>query len=89
MSKHEATIDSDARLQARREFAAGCRRSKRGNLWRKWQGLTVCVYKYQATGRYGWSIASPDNTRFSAQTFDSEESALSALVTALGIELVS
>jgi hypothetical protein len=52
---HTPGIDFEA-------FTAGFRRSKRGNLWRAWRGLTLSVFK---TGRgFNWCIANGDGPLF-------------------------
>jgi hypothetical protein len=48
--------DLPAFAEARAEFEAGFRRSRRGNLWRTWEGLTLTVFA-RDDGRYAWCIA--------------------------------
>jgi hypothetical protein len=37
-------------------FEASFRQSRRGNLWRTWEGLTLTVFA-RDDGRYGWCVA--------------------------------
>jgi hypothetical protein len=67
----------------RSAFEACFRRSKRGNLWRKWEGLSVTVFRRPGGGWYGWSIANEDGPRFSPGGYPDEERALEALWDAL------
>ena len=48
--------DDSVLTTLRAEFKAGFRRSRRGNLWRTWEGLTLTVFG-RADGRYRWCIA--------------------------------
>jgi hypothetical protein len=66
------------REAAMRQFEAGFTRSKAGNLWRKWDGDTVTVFKRH--GRYSWVIATADDEKqYSPETFATEADALSRL----------
>jgi hypothetical protein len=53
-------------------------RSKRGNLWREWNGYRVVVFeKSNAPGKYSWLIASDDGgTTFSRFDYPDEDSAV-------------
>ena len=67
----------EAMLVARAEFEAGFKRSKKGNLWRRWAELTLCVFK-RGDG-YAWSIADSEGVRFSVGTYESEAEAIGGL----------
>ena len=54
------------------------KRSKRGNLWRRWRELIVTVFKRDGD-RFGWSIADGEGPRFSSRAFDTEADAMSSL----------
>jgi hypothetical protein len=61
------------------EFENGFQRSRRGNLWRHYDGLTVTVFE-RREGRYGWCIvADEDEKRFSQTGYESESEAIRAL----------
>jgi hypothetical protein len=38
-------------------FESGFRRSRKGNLWRPYEGLVLAIYRCSYSGGYGWSIA--------------------------------
>jgi hypothetical protein len=61
----------------RAEFAAGFRRSRKGNLWRRYGGRTLTVFG--GVDSFSWCIADGERRRFSRGSYDSERSALSAL----------
>jgi len=54
------------------------RRSRRGNLWRVWEGMTLTVFA-RKDGFYGWCIADDKGTRFSSAGYPTEGEALEAL----------
>jgi len=64
-------------IEAEQEFYAGFKRSKKGNLWRTWQQLTVVVFKRQDV--FAWSIANDDGVKFSTKSFSTEEDAIENL----------
>jgi hypothetical protein len=66
--------------QAREAWEAPFKRSRRGNLWRLWQGKTLCVFSH-TDGSYGWSIteSSKDGPRFSQERYEDEEEAMDSL----------
>jgi hypothetical protein len=80
-------IDSEtlalAQQEALDDFASGFRRSAKGNLWRRFDGKVMTIYR----GRhgYGYCIAQADQEQdsapatFSRRRFGSEEEAISAL----------
>lgn len=73
---HDREIE--AIIAARERFAAGFRRSRRGNLWRRLDDLTLTVFRQE--DRFKWSISYGDGSaRFSDERFDTEEYALSSL----------
>ena len=61
------------------------RRSARGNLWRKWNDMTVTIF-YRGR-RYHWSIAAGQDVEvsYSPGSYGDEEEAMSALSEALGL----
>ena len=66
------------------QFTAGFKRSKKGNLWRHYDGQTACVFG-RDDGYYGWSISGNSATRFSKGGYRTEEEALEALGESLGV----
>ena len=72
-------------LAASAEFKAAFKRSHRGNLWRRYEGRTLTVFKREGDGRYAWSIADENGPRFSRESFETEEDALGNLAFAVGI----
>jgi hypothetical protein len=60
------------------------KRSCRGNLWRKFLGVTVTIYTDKESGEYKWCISDSDGPRFSTMTFESEQDA----IVSLGCELI-
>jgi len=61
------------------EFEAGFQRSRKGNLWRVYDGLTVTVFQ-RVDGEFGWCIAADeDDTQFSSRGYETEEEALEVL----------
>ena len=71
-------------VEMREEFEAGFERSRKGNLWRHWDGKTVSVFK-RRDGYFGWSIADEDAPRFSSRGYEDEEIAVGALAEELGV----
>jgi hypothetical protein len=72
-------------VAARAQFAAGFRRSQRGNAWRTRFGLTVTVFRRPA-GRWDWCIAGVEGRkRFGPGPCETAEVALSSVAFALGI----
>jgi len=66
------------------EFESGFMRSRRGNLWRQWEGMTLTVFERH--GCYRWCIARANgNARFSPCAFDYEEEALRSLAAEMGL----
>jgi hypothetical protein len=76
----QATKDEEleAKLAELREFQAGFKRSKRGNLWRHYEGLTLCVFK-RDDDYFAWSISDADGPRYSPGAFEDEDEALASL----------
>ena len=64
-------------------FVSGFRRSKRGNLWRLYDGATVSVFS-RDDGFFGWCVAGGEEKRYSRSGYETEEEAMSALVFELG-----
>jgi hypothetical protein len=70
------------------EFAAGFKRSKRGNLWRRWADrdggeLTLTVFPRRG-GYFAYAIADEDGPAFSPRCYETEEEAIEALWRELG-----
>ena len=60
------------------QFAAGFRRSKRGNLWRQHGEHTVTVFLDR--GQYGWCFSgNEERSRYSPGRYATEAEALAAL----------
>lgn len=60
------------------------RRSKKGNLWRRWEGMLLTIIK-RNEDCFGWCVAEDDETQFSSDTFDTESDAMSDLGDAVGV----
>lgn len=61
------------------EFESGFRRSRRGNLWRTYDGVTVTIFRREG-GSFGWCIAvADDDKRFSSFAYETEEEAMESL----------
>ena len=73
-------------MAARADFEAGFSRSRRGNLWRLFEGKTRTVFR-RRDDYFGWCIATDESKKFSAQGYEFEGDALAALTDALGIGL--
>ena len=76
------TSDAFAKEARRRDaegvFKLGFRRSKRGNLWSKYDGATFTVFPASGGG-YSWCIHDGQQVRYSAEVFDYEADALESL----------
>lgn len=67
------------RRSERLAFRDGFRRSRKGNLWRPWQGSTLVIFE-RDDGWYGWLIAHPDGEKtWAPEPCESEEEAVEAL----------
>lgn len=89
MPKPPDTRDSssEAAWAEREEFEQGFKRSKRGNLWRNWEGMTLTVFA-RDDGRFGWCIVDAEgDKRFSRGSYESEEDAVGGLAGELGVGL--
>ncbi len=75
----------EARIAEFEAFAdpAAWRRSRKGNLWRHYEGVTVSIFT-RRDDMPGWSIADADGTRFSHGGFFDEEEAMGDLADELG-----
>ncbi|MBL9164450.1 MAG: hypothetical protein JNL18_17115 [Planctomycetaceae bacterium] len=60
------------------EFAASFRRSKRGNLYREFEGTTLTVFS-RPDGRFSWCIAEADNSQHYGSNYETEEDAMDGL----------
>ena len=63
-----------------REFEAphAWKRSRKGNLWRNWRGVTLTIYG-RSDGWYGWVIADEDGPRYSPSGYETEAECMDAL----------
>lgn len=62
-------------------FKRGFRRSRKGNLYREYEGVVVTIFGRE--GSYGWVINSGDESRFSSGRFGTEEEAMDSVCTKL------
>jgi hypothetical protein len=83
MPKVDHEIDSA--MDAWEEFEDRWKRSRKGNLWKHWDGLTLTVFRREGDGWFAWSIADADGPRFSQAAYRTEEEALTALGETLGV----
>lgn len=67
-------------IRFKREF----NRSRKGNLTRHFEGLSVTVFR-RDTGRFDYSVSDGYGTRFSDFGYESESEALHALARAMDI----
>ena len=63
-------------------FAEGFRRSKRGNIWCEWDGLTLTVFP-RSQG-FCWCIADSEGPQFSRRRYETEGEAMESLWSELG-----
>lgn len=63
---------------------AAWRRSKRGNLWRYWEGKTVTIFA-RPQGGYAWCVVSGDDKWYSPGGFSTESEALDSVGEAIGV----
>lgn len=68
------------------ESPTAWKRSKKGNRWRHWDGVTLTIFK-RDDECFGWCIADGEETQFSTDEFETEVDAISDLGDALGIGL--
>lgn len=59
-------------------------RSKRGNLWRHWNGITLTIFS-RSDNSFGWSWADEERPRFSSNGYADEAAAIDGLAWELGI----
>jgi hypothetical protein len=68
-------------------FVNRFQRSKKGNLWRYFQGMTLTIFaRAGLAGTYSWCISDGGEPRFSRAVFASEAEALESLANELGLE---
>ena len=68
----------------RGNFRGGFCRSRKGNLWRDFEGVTVTIFA-RDDGFYGWCIAGHQGKRFSHNGYETEDHAMAALTDQLGV----
>lgn len=66
------------------EEPSAWKRSRKGNLWRPYDGMTVTVF-LRADRYWGWCIADGDEMRYSTSGYQKVEDAKTALGEAIGI----
>jgi hypothetical protein len=66
-------------LRARAAFGAAFRRSRRGNLWLRYDDRALTVFRREGGG-YSWCISREDDeTEYPRRGFDTEEDAIADL----------
>jgi hypothetical protein len=60
------------------------KRSRKGNLWRTWQGITVTVFRNRFGG-YGWCAHDGREPQYSRGRFEDEEEAVMDAADELGV----
>jgi hypothetical protein len=67
------------------ENPAAWRSSKRGNVWREYDGRVLTIFRRR--GRYRWAIGATEEweTQFSEESYSSEAEAITALRETLGV----
>jgi len=63
----------------RKVFIRGFERSKKGNLWRYFKGMTLSVFS-RKDAWFAWSIADTNGPRYSLEAYPTERLALYALM---------
>ncbi len=83
-ARRQAELDS--RIAAWDDFLnpANWGRSRKGNLWREFEGATLTVFS-RRDGLFGWSIADHTGPQYSPDGFETEDEALEALADELGV----
>lgn len=76
----------ESAIAERDEFAdiAEWQRSKKGNLWRHFDGMTVTIY-HRNDDFFGWCVADEYGTRFSRGGYETEIDAMDALAAELDV----
>jgi hypothetical protein len=64
------------------DFCEGFRSSRKGNMWRDWQGMTLTIFQARH-GKWTWCIADGNGRRWGRKC-DSQESAMSDLFIEVG-----
>ena len=77
----EQAIDN---LTAFKYLPAGWKRSRRGNLWRQLENLTLSIFA-RGPAWFGFSIADEDKVYYSPESYRTEGEAYTALLAELGI----
>ena len=77
-------VEMEEVLAEQREFAAGFKRSRKGNLWHNYDGMTLTVFR-RDDGWYAWCIADSEETRFSRGAYEEEGDAIFDLGKEVGV----
>jgi hypothetical protein len=80
---HDLEIAAMRAAWAEFEQPSAWRLSQRGNLWRRWDGEVVTIYRRH--GGYQWCIAGDDGKRFSKRGYETEADAITAAGEAIGV----
>ncbi len=62
---------------ASKKFASSFKRSKKGNLWRRYQNRTLVVFARQES--FAWGQFSADKEEYSSESFETEDEAIEDL----------
>lgn len=60
-------------------------RSRKNNLWRNYENVTVSIFQRPSDGSFGWSIADDEGVRFSRGGFATEDDCMDGLGEQLGV----
>lgn len=67
------------------DFESGFARSRKGNLWRHFDGKTIVVFHREGDDRFAYSISDEDGPTFSRRAYPSVAEAMKALARELGV----
>jgi hypothetical protein len=80
LSAYECDRIAEAMAQEREFRDSLFQRSRKGNLWCRWNGVTLTVYEYpKGSGCYRYCIAGDGGPSFSEESWESEEEAIAHL----------
>ena len=69
----------------RDNFRGGFRRSRKGNLWRDFEGVTVTIFERNDGLGYGYCIANYQGKRFSQTPYSTEDAVMRAVEREVGV----